>query len=154
MVVGILVSVLQRGDRPSGGPLWHVSGLLIVGRTYAVGDRPSALLEDLRCHVDAYTQFGDDGYVFTGVRGGSLAPHVLQTAWADARSRLGLDEVHLHDLRNLAGTLAASTGAGTKELMHRLGRASPQAALRYQQATRSVTYESLRASTSCSAQSA
>ena len=36
---------------------------------------------------------------------------------------------------HLAGTLAASTGAGTKELMHRLGHASPQAALRYQHAT-------------------
>ena len=30
----------------------------------------------------------------------------------------------------------AATGAGTKELMYRLGHASPQAALRYQHATR------------------
>jgi len=36
----------------------------------------------------------------------------------------------------LAGTLAAGTGAGTKELMYRLGHASQQAALRYQHATR------------------
>lgn len=97
---------------------------------------PSALIEDLRLHVDGYAQPGDDGYVFTGVKGGPLAPHVLQEAWANARSKLGLDDVHLHDLRHLAGTLAASTGAGTKELMHRLGHASPQAALRYQHATR------------------
>jgi integrase len=97
---------------------------------------PSALIDDLRCHVDAYAQPGDDGYVFTGVKGGPLAPHVLQKAWANARSQLDLDDVHLHDLRHLAGTLAASTGAGTKELMHRLGHASPQAALRYQHATR------------------
>lgn len=97
---------------------------------------PSALIDDLRCHVDAYAQLGDAGYVFTGVKGGPLAPHVLQKAWANARSQLDLDDVHLHDLRHLAGTLAASTGAGTKELMHRLGHASPQAALRYQHATR------------------
>lgn len=97
---------------------------------------PSALIDDLRCHVDAYAQPGDHGYVFTGVKGGPLAPHVLQKAWATARCQLGLDDVHLHDLRHLAGTLAASTGAGTKELMHRLGHASPQAALRYQHATR------------------
>ena len=38
-------------------------------------------------------------------------------------------------LRHLAGTLAAATGASTKELMHRLGHASPRAALRYQHAT-------------------
>jgi hypothetical protein len=31
--------------------------------------------------------------------------------------------------------MAASTGASTKELMHRLGHASPRAALRYQHAT-------------------
>ena len=31
--------------------------------------------------------------------------------------------------------MAAATGAGTKELMHRLGHASPRAALRYQYAT-------------------
>lgn len=97
---------------------------------------PSALIDDLRCHLDAYAQPGHDGYVFTGVKGGPLAPHVLQKAWTNARTQLGLDEVHLHDLRHLAGTLAASTGAGTKELMHRLGHASPQAALRYQHATR------------------
>lgn len=35
-----------------------------------------------------------------------------------------------------AGTLAAATGAGTKELMYRLGQLSPQAALRYRHATR------------------
>jgi hypothetical protein len=48
----------------------------------------------------------------------------------------GLDYVHFHDLRHVAGTLAAATGAGTKELMYRLGHVSPQAALRYQHATR------------------
>jgi hypothetical protein len=31
-------------------------------------------------------------------------------------------------LRRVAGTLAAATGAGTKELMYRLGHVSPQAA--------------------------
>lgn len=31
--------------------------------------------------------------------------------------------------------MAAATGASTKELMHRLGHASPLAALRYQHAT-------------------
>jgi integrase len=47
----------------------------------------------------------------------------------------GLEGVRLHDLRHVAGTMAAATGASTKELMHRLGHASPRAALRYQHAT-------------------
>jgi integrase len=77
-----------------------------------------------------------DGYVFTGEKGGPLAPHVLHGAWAKARAEVGLPNLHFHDLRHLVGTLAASTGAGIKELMYRLGHASHQAALRYQHATR------------------
>jgi len=41
---------------------------------------------------------------------------------------------HLHDLRHLAGTLAATTGATTKELMARLGHGSARAAMLYQHA--------------------
>ena len=43
--------------------------------------------------------------------------------------------VRLHDLRHTGATLAAATGASTKELMNRLGHASSEAALRYQHAT-------------------
>ncbi len=102
-------------------------------RTLAI---PATLVDELRDHLDSYAQPGADGYVFTGHKGGPLAPHVLQDAWAKARAEVGLPALHLHDLRHLAGTLAASTGAGTKELMYRLGHASHQAALRYQHATR------------------
>lgn len=58
-----------------------------------------------------------------------------QRDWMRARRALGLEGVRLHDLRHVAGTMAAATGASTKELMHRLGHASPRAALRYQHAT-------------------
>lgn len=96
---------------------------------------PASLVADLRSHLEMYAQPGPEGYVFTGEKGGPLAPHVLQNAWAKARAEVGVPNLHLHDLRHLAGTLAASTGAGTKELMHRLGHSSHQAALRYQHAT-------------------
>jgi integrase len=43
--------------------------------------------------------------------------------------------LRLHDLRHTGATLAAMTGATTKELMARLGHASPRAALIYQHAT-------------------
>ena len=55
---------------------------------------------------------------------------------SSARGKVGVEHIRLHDFRHLAGTLAAATGAGTKELMHRLGHASPRAALIYQHATR------------------
>lgn len=97
---------------------------------------PEVLVGDLRTHLDAYGQPGGDGYVFTGQKGGPLAPHVWQSAWEKARTEVGVPEIHLHDLRHLAGTLAASTGASTREVMYRLGHATHQAALRYQHATR------------------
>jgi hypothetical protein len=102
-------------------------------RTIAI---PAAVVDDLRRHLHQYAQAGSDGYVFTGEKGGPLAPHVLQKEWARAREAVGVEHLHLHDLRHLAGTLAATTGAGTKALMYRLGHASPQAALRYQHATK------------------
>lgn len=46
-----------------------------------------------------------------------------------------MDGLRFHDLRHTAATLAATTGAITKELMARLGHASPRAALIYQHAT-------------------
>ncbi len=98
---------------------------------------PNVLVEPLSRHVDRYAEAGDDGYDFTGEKGRPLSPVTLQTAWDRPRRQLELEleHLHFHDLRHLAGTLAASTGAGTKELMYRLGHAAPQAALRYQHAT-------------------
>ena len=46
------------------------------------------------------------------------------------------DRLHLHDLRHHAATVVAGMpGVTTKELMARLGHASPRAALIYQHAT-------------------
>jgi integrase len=97
---------------------------------------PSALVDELQHHLDRNAQPGDDGYFFTGLKGGRLSPAVWTKQWDEARARVGVEHIRLHDLRLLAGTLAAATGAGTKELMHRLGHASPRAALIYQHATR------------------
>jgi len=75
------------------------------------------------------------GWVFVGEKGGPLRPGVWQKEWDRARRSVGLNDVRLHDLRHVAGTLAAATGAGTKEIMRRLGHATQEAALRYQHAT-------------------
>jgi len=47
-----------------------------------------------------------------------------------------MEHLHFHDLRHTGNTLAAATGASTRELMARMGHASAEAALRYQHATR------------------
>lgn len=39
--------------------------------------------------------------------------------------RGGLPDLHFHDLRHAAATLAAETGAGVKQIMYRIGHSSP-----------------------------
>src|SRR5206468_4918740 len=77
-----------------------------------------------------------DNYVFTSPEG---VPHERSNfrsrVWMPATRRAGLDGLRFHDLRHAAGTLAARTGATTKEIMARLGHASPRAAMVYQHAT-------------------
>jgi integrase len=96
---------------------------------------PKPVLDELASHL-ATGADGPDALVFNGQKGGPLSEHMLQVRWNRARRTVGLPDVHLHDLRHHAGTLAASTGASTAELMARLGHSSPAAALRYQHATR------------------
>jgi integrase len=55
--------------------------------------------------------------------------------WRRAIRAIGIEELRFHDLRHTGNTLAAATGASTKELMVRMGHASPRAALIYQHAT-------------------
>ncbi len=116
-------------------------GELIVGppksdagrRTIAL---PPFLVPAIEQHLDQFSPRQPDGRVFRGERGGPLRRHVLQKAWARARAEAGLsEEFRFHDLRHTANTLAASSGASTRELMHRMGHASSQAAIRYQHAT-------------------
>jgi len=51
------------------------------------------------------------------------------------RASCDLPHARFHDLRHFALTMAATTGATTKEIMRRAGHSSPAAALRYQHAT-------------------
>ena len=97
---------------------------------------PGPLIPELEAHMAAYAQPGADGVVFTGDKGGPLRDHVWQAKWSLARRSLGLPNLHFHDLRHVANTLTAASGASTRELMHRMGHVSPAAALRYQRATR------------------
>jgi integrase len=55
--------------------------------------------------------------------------------WEAARDSIGRPELHFHDLRHAGATWLAISGATTRELMARVGHASPAAALRYQHAT-------------------
>lgn len=96
---------------------------------------PPEAFDELRKHLDSFTGPDPDAWAFTGAKGGPLREAVWQHEWAEARARVGVPQLHFHDLRHVIATLAAATGAGVKEIMYRIGHSSPQAALRYQHAT-------------------
>ncbi len=119
-----------------------MSGECIVGPPKsAAGKRtvvlPTITVEALNAHLDQYTGVDDDALVFTDPSGQPLHKDALYKAWRPARAAVGLEHATIHDLRHAGATLAAWTGASTKELMARLGHASPSAALRYQHAAES-----------------
>jgi integrase len=46
--------------------------------------------------------------------------------WSAAIGKLGVPGLHFHDLRHTGNTIAARTGASTRDLMIRMGHDSPQ----------------------------
>lgn len=86
-------------------------------------------------HLDRFVEPAPSAWVFTGDKGGPLRDAVWQKEWVRVREIVGLPDLHSHNLRHVAATLAAETGASVKEIMYSIGHSSPQAALRYQHAT-------------------
>ena len=80
---------------------------------------------------------GVPGVLFTGPRGEPITRALLSSEWQAARTAANAPEgLRIHDLRHHAATLTARMpGITTKELMARIGHASPRAALIYQHAT-------------------
>jgi integrase len=101
-------------------------------RTVAI---PEAIIDDLERHLARFGAPGPDGLVFTGTMGQPVGLATFYASWQRATRAIGLAGFHFHDLRHTGNTMAAATGASTKELMSRMGHSSPRAALIYQHAT-------------------
>ena len=118
------------------------NGTLIVGPPKTEAGRrlvslPDQVVGELEVHLALHVASGKRARLFVGEKGGPLRPHVLQKYWVLARGAAGLShDFTFHDLRHTAHTLAAQSGATTKELMYRMGQSSSSAAMRYQHATR------------------
>ncbi|MEU8983975.1 tyrosine-type recombinase/integrase [Streptomyces sp. NPDC048309] len=93
---------------------------------------PASLVPELAQHLAEHAEAGRTGIVFFGARGGVLRRNNFRRSWLRALAAAGLDDVHFHDLRHTGNTLAATGGATTRELMHRMGHSSVRAALIYQ----------------------
>jgi integrase len=95
---------------------------------------PAAIADALAEHLDALVPEDRDALVFGTATGTPLARSNWNATFRRAVDAVGLPPVRPHELRHTGATLAAATGASTKELMRRLGHASPAAALIYQHA--------------------
>ncbi|MBE1589052.1 tyrosine-type recombinase/integrase [Nonomuraea angiospora] len=83
-----------------------------------------------------FTQDGPEGLIFAGPDNGALRnTNFNRRVWVKALDDAGVSKIHFHDLRHTGNTLAASTGASTRELMTRMGHSSTRAALIYQHST-------------------
>src|SRR6185436_17759472 len=91
---------------------------------------------DLDAHLATWAVPGPQHLVFPGETGRPFRTATLHAAWHRALRASGITGLRFHDLRHTGNTLAASTGASTKELMSRMGHASARAALIYQHATK------------------
>jgi len=122
----------QRCDLPDGtrvfGPPKTAAGVRSISL-------PPHLVEEVERHLDTWVAPEGDAFLFSGPKTEGLRRATFDTAWRRARTAVDVEHLHFHDLRHTGNTLAASTGASTKELMSRMGHASPRAALIYQHAT-------------------
>jgi len=121
----------------------RVAGEFIVGTPKSdAGVRdvsiPPHLLPILRMHLSTSITGGREGLLFpaAGDPTRHLAPASLYRVFYPARQAAGRPNLRWHDLRHTGAVLAASTGASLAELMARLGHSTPQAALKYQHASK------------------
>jgi len=128
----------------------RVGGAWLVGppkteagvRTVAL---PAFVAAALAAHLDEHVRVEPTALVFGTSSGNFLAVSNFNSTFRRAVDAYGLDPVRVHELRHTGSTLAAATGASTKDLMHRLGHSSPAAALIYQHASTGRDSEIARA---------
>ncbi|MGH9039670.1 MAG: tyrosine-type recombinase/integrase [Acidimicrobiia bacterium] len=127
------LTVAEQAQELRDGTVWFGPPKTEAGRrTVAV---PPHVLPELETHLDTYVGTGPDALLFAGAHGEPVLRMRFYRAWRKAAQAAGFPGVRPHDLRHTRNTLAAATGASTRELMARHGHASPRAALIYQHAT-------------------
>jgi integrase len=123
-----IVRVTRQIDYLPGGG--HSFGPLKSKASRRTVSFPDLIVPDLRRHLEGIDQA--DPLVFTSPEGGPLRhSNFYRRAWMPALKALGLDGVHLHDLRHTGNQLTAEAGANLRELMARMGHDSTRAALIY-----------------------
>lgn len=99
-------------------------------RTIAI---PPHVIPVLEAHPQLQAASDPEHLVFPAPNGKPLRrSNFNRRVWQPACQQAKVNGLRFHDLRHTGNTLAATTGASTKELMVRMGHASSRAALIYQ----------------------
>ena len=139
-------TALRRSDVVDGAKLRVERSVRYVAGRWLVGDPkteagrrtvtlPASVAEALAFHLERFVPDSPDALVFGTSSGGFLSAANWGQTFRRAVHAVDLPPVRPHELRHTGATLAAATGATTKELMRRLGHATPAAALIYQHAS-------------------
>jgi hypothetical protein len=99
---------------------------------------PSVILLDVREHLAVFTGPAPGALVFPGPKGGPLRRGNFngQANWPQAVAAIGASGLHFHDLRHTGNAWAATSGAGLRDLMARMGHDSERVAIIYQHQAR------------------
>jgi integrase len=108
---------------------------------------PQAIIPVLREHLSIFVKDEPGALAFPGVMGGPLRRGNFNkmSAWPYAVRSIGAEGLHFHDLRHTGNTFAASSGAGLRDLMARMGHDSERAAMIYQHEARGADQSITRA---------
>lgn len=103
-------------------------------RTVAI---PKSVISIIRDHLDEYVPNTPDAFIFTGPKGAVIRRGNFNKliGWPEAVAKIERPGLHFHDLRHTGNTLAARSGASTRDLMARMGHDSVDAAIIYQHAS-------------------
>lgn len=125
---------VQRQESRRGEALIGPPKTLAGRRTLAL---PTEVVPELEAHLARWVSVEPTASVFVGEQGGALRAGVWHKEWDRARRSVGLPHLHLHDLRHVAGTLAAATGAGPGPAPRRscAARGTPPRRLRFATST-------------------
>ncbi|SDY06095.1 Phage integrase family protein [Modestobacter sp. DSM 44400] len=117
----------------------YVGGRWLIGEPKTDAGRrivtlPAVVADALTTHLARFVPDAPEALVFATESDHYLARSNWGQTFRRAVEAVGLPPVRPHELRHTGATLAAATGATTKELMRRMGHSSPAAALIYQHA--------------------
>ena len=138
-------TALRRSDVRDGGKVSVQRSVRYVDGRWLVGDPktdagrrtvslPASVVSALADHLERFVSDSPEALVFGTAAGTFLHSANFGQTFRRAVEAVGLPPVRPHELRHTGATLAAATGATTKELMRRMGHTTPAAALIYQHA--------------------